>query len=362
MSEIATPQPYFSLHLSDENREGLFNPLLPDFERFSTKNGTEKFVDQRFVAGFAYLNEENTVEYIPGNIPLVIAVPHGGYLLNECEDGSKKEFQSLPIRSSGCHEQDIFTQELSRQILLAFGKNNQDGNPLIPHMIICRAHRSQVDMNRDRENASDNEMGRKAWDDYQHCILRSKYQIIKSQSLFEKKEISPSCGLFLDLHGQSHDPRHQIGYVLRGDLLKTKSDEELDSDSSIVEGSSIFGVLLNREKKLSKALRGQESLGGLLESEGFQSVPSPASPHSGDVLYFNGGYCTFFHGSSLVSLQKKKEAKDELTKMNTTIGTLFSAIQIESGYLGVRDSHKNRVKFAKSLVKVLSKWMKLYLE
>ncbi len=44
-------------------------------------------------------------------------------------------------------------------------------------------------------------------------------------------------------------------------------------------------------------IRGEKSLGGLMEIRGYRSVPSPKHPHPGDGNYFNGGYTTETHGS-----------------------------------------------------------------
>ncbi|PRP87744.1 N-formylglutamate amidohydrolase [Planoprotostelium fungivorum] len=287
LQKDVVPTAYFQLEQSVADG---YNPtidnalLLPDEDQLMTFSVTNDVT---------YTDENETIEWIYGDLPLVIAVPHGGYLLSQSQEG-KKPFQ-VPTRASGCHEQKEFGGT--------------------PHLILCRLHRSQVDMNRGEMDASDT-----------------------------SEENDRSVGLFLDLHGQSHDPRHQIGYIIRGVIYNEKTDDEIDVDDHLTNTCSIRGSLNN--KTLSAALRGQKSLGSLLEDNGYSSVPSPAHPSPGTVPYFNGGYCTATYGSSTTNKQERSR---------------MSSIQIESSYLGVRDSEDNRRKFAESLAVVMKSWMIEYI-
>ena len=71
---------------------------------------------QTYIPGNTYFDNTAYVEYIAGNLPIVISVPHGGYL----------EPVSIPDRNcTGCvYVRDSYTQELARLIKDAFIENN----------------------------------------------------------------------------------------------------------------------------------------------------------------------------------------------------------------------------------------------
>jgi hypothetical protein len=79
-------------------------------------------------------------------------------------------------------------------------------------------------------------------------------------------------------------------------------------------------------------------LGGLLESAGYPSVPSPTSLNPVEEPYFRGGYNTARYRSS-------------------GLGEGFFALQIECPRPGVRDTPENRLRFAETLAAVLEQWM-----
>jgi hypothetical protein len=92
-------------------------------------------------------------------------------------------------------------------------------------------------------------------------------------------------------------------------------------------------MLVRTNRSVSLALRGPQSLGTLLASRGYPSVPSESDPAPNGAPYFNGGFNTVTHGSIVA-------------------GTT-SAIQIEANYTGVRDSAANRRRFAEAILGAL---------
>jgi hypothetical protein len=90
-----------------------------------------------------YESRGGYAEYIVGNLPIVISVPHGGYL---------RPLQ-IPERlgKDVCSTSDIFTQELGRAILQQFYERLHGR---IPHMIINRLDRSRLDANRPIDEAA----------------------------------------------------------------------------------------------------------------------------------------------------------------------------------------------------------------
>ena len=146
-------------------------------------------------------------------------------------------------------------------------------------------------------------------------------------------------GLYLDLHGHGHEvQRLELGYLLSSGDLELP-DAELDS-LPIVERSSIRDLAARSDTGFVGLVRGTASMGGLLSSLGYRSVPSPADPDPGGAPYFSGGYDTRRHGS-----------RD---------GGSVSGIQVEMNYTGVRDSEVNRGAFAQALTLALESYLLLH--
>ena len=102
---------------------------------------------------------DNHTEFVVGDdaSPIIITAPHGGY------DAPS----NIPDRTVGVTDQDLATQELSRDIADAI--KEQTG--LRPHLIICKLHRKKMDGNRPSgEAAQNNAHALKAWEDY-HCFI-----------------------------------------------------------------------------------------------------------------------------------------------------------------------------------------------
>jgi len=75
------------------------------------------------------------IEYIPGNLPIIFSSAHGGYLKPE----------AVKTRRYGSSATDIYTQEMTRQIMEYI--YNETGG--YPHVIINLLHRKKLDGNRD---------------------------------------------------------------------------------------------------------------------------------------------------------------------------------------------------------------------
>ncbi len=231
---------------------------------------------QDFVPGQSYLDSTSYVEYIAGNLPIVISTPHGGYL----------EPKEIPDRSFGVFARDVYTQEVARGVYEAFFEETG----CYPHVIINLLHRKKFDANREIVEAADgNPTVEAAWFNYHNFIQISK----------DKIEENFNRGLFLDIHGQNHPiPRIEFGYTIWGSQLR-QSDETLNGTDQI-EQSSIRTLVEDNLASLTHAelLRGSKSFGTLMEEKGYPSVPSINDPFpmDGDD-YFSGGYNTVRHGS-----------------------------------------------------------------
>lgn len=271
----------------------------------------------QFDIGVPFIDATGYVEYIPGNLPVIVSVPHGGDLLPA----------DIPDRD--CNNfvcaRDQFTQELARSVLAAF----EEETGCYPHMVINLLHRSKFDANRQINEAADgNSTVELSWMNYHSFIDSAKSQVIEDHGR----------GLFLDLHGHGHEiQRIELGYRLSKSELQL-SDAELDS-LFYIEQSSIQTLVDDNLSMLSHAqlLRGDHSFGTLLGNKDFPTVPSTQDkfPDTNEA-YFSGGYNTGRHGSE--------------------DGGLIDAIQIECNQ-DIRFDSGMREVFAHSLVQVIREYI-----
>ena len=88
-------------------------------------------------------------------------------------------------------------------------------------------------------------------------------------------------------------------------------------------------------------LRGSNSLGSLLDSLGYKSVPSINDPSTNGTHYYSGGYNTLTHGSAID-------------------GSPISSIQLELPKPGIRENSLQRKNYSESLVMTLIKYFKVH--
>ena len=259
--------------------------------------------------GQTYQGKEGYVDYLPGNIPLVLTAPHGGSL----------EPLHMPNRGYGATAQEWNTLELSMAIREAvFARTGG-----YPHVIISNLHRRKLDPNREIvEAAQGNPDAERAWWEFQ--VFADEAGELVTDVFGE--------GLHLDLHGHAHDiNRVEIGYLLSRDDLAL-SDNAL-SGASYVNKSSIRSLATKAVNDLAGLVRGPQSLGALMEAGAAPAVPSLNQPDPGQDAYFTGGYNTVRHGS-----------RD---------GGTIDAIQLEHHFPGLRDEASNRARYAEALAEIL---------
>lgn len=276
---------------------------------FSFKDGYSQFYP-----GIPILGGSGFVEYTPGNLPVIISVPHDGHL----------EPSYIPDRNcNNCvYGNDLYTMELASSIYQAFYKQNG----CYPYLIKNLLKRKKFDANRGIEDAADgNSRVEQAWYDYHNFIETAKAEI----------EENYGRGLFLDLHGHGHSvQRIELGYLITKNQLQL-TDSDLDTQNYI-NRSSIKTLVGDNLLSFSHAelLRGKYSMGAMLERFNVLSVPSPQNPFpTGNEEYFNGGYNTREHGS--------------------IIGGNIDAIQIEC-HQSIRFDENLREMFAKDLTIVVN--------
>jgi hypothetical protein len=279
-------------------------------------NCSTNYADPGLTPGESYYGKNSYIEYIPGNMPLIISVPHGGYI----------EPNDIEERDCGWNHSDTKCIELARAVKDSIFKLTGE----YPYIIINNLKRSKLDPNREEFEATCGDtVSLPYYYEYHKFIDSAKAMVTKH---FGK-------GLYIDLHGHNHKAeRLEIGYILNN-LDLEKSDLLLD-DTSFINKSSIRRLAHDTNMPFSKLIRGETSLGSLFENYGYPAVPSNRITNPGKEEFFQGGYDTDIHGSS-------------------TGGTI-DGIQVETNKKGIRDSMRNVNIFAGKFTTVLLEYLKLY--
>jgi hypothetical protein len=257
------------------------------------------------------------IEYVVGDLPLVLSAPHGGYLFPaEIED-----------RTWGTTGRDTNTQETARAISDAFAERFGGGRP---HIIICHLARIKLDANREKvEAAQGHRYSEWAWYEYHRFIDAAEAAV----------ESAYGRGFYIDLHGHGHPvARLELGYLLGGTNLE-QPDAVLDG-TYYVDKCSIRNLALTSPLTLSGLLRGPSSLGTYLESAGVPACPSTPQPDPGGEPFYSAGYNTERHGS-----------RD---------GGVVDGVQIELNYPGIRDTAANRQAFGRILAEVMEDYLAVH--
>lgn len=261
---------------------------------------------------FYYTNK--WVEVIPGDLPIVISVPHGGITrpLDIPKRACEVSGQGKMVTTA-----DRFTIATARAIRLAF-KEKYGKTPFI---VISNLARSQVDQNRRIELAAcGNPLAEQAWKDFHNAIDTALAIAV------EKFGYS----LYIDLHGHGHkNQRLELGYSLTAKQLTTAFGQE--GNGTLSEKTSLNNLLKkDKSKDLHTMLWGDHSFGTLLYDQGTLVTPSKQDPHpqKGEA-FFSGGYNSRRYTSA---------------KHPHVFGW-----QIECNYKGIRDTKDNRRAFAQHL-------------
>jgi hypothetical protein len=292
----------------------LFGPLSESYSQSQlSPSSSVETTPTTVSAGQSLFGKTGFIEYVVGNLPLAISVPHGGYL----------KPSTIPDRVLGtAGHQDTKTQELAREIIEIF--RAQTGR--IPHVIINRLHRDKLDANRELfDAAQDDPIATDAWNEFHNFIDTAEHRI---QQEFGR-------GLYIDLHGHRHEWQViELGYLLVSNQLKL-SDAELDA--SVQPATTSLGLSPNSPTTpLSQLVRGSHSFGAALEREGFATVPSPAHPDPGKEPYFSGGY--------------------DLEQHSSFSGKLMYGVQVETP-TSVREVAERQTAFARAFVASVNKFI-----
>ncbi len=213
------------------------------------------------------------VEYVEGNLPLVISSGHGGALRpNEISD-----------RTYGVTVQDGETQPLTRELVREIVRLTGR----MPHVVYSHLHRIKLDPNREIvEAAQGDPIAEQAWRDYERFLDIATARVTSQWGR----------GLYVDVHGHGHTlQRIEWGYALTASDLAL-ADPVL-GQQTYIDRSTIRNLANDPNVAFLEVLRGTTSFGGMLEGRGYPGVPSPAIPDPAGATYFSGGYNVQRHGS-----------------------------------------------------------------
>lgn len=262
------------------------------------------------IVGRSYFGTDRYVEYVAGDLPVVLTAPHGGRLQPE----------ALPKRTQGVVMMDANTQELAR----AFADELTRQAKGQAHLIVSHLHRSRLDPNREiKEAAQGNAAAERAWREF-HAAIEGALAAAVARHGF---------AFLIDLHGHAHPiARLELGYSLTAAQLN-RSDADFDR-AGLIARSTLRDLHARRGGSAAQLLRGPRSLGTLLAERGLRAVPGAAEPHPGANPFFSGGYIVHRHA-----------AAPETVKVD--------GLQIECPRPGVRDTGENRARFARIAAEAL---------
>jgi len=218
------------------------------------------------VPGQSYFSKNKYIEYIAGDIPIILVSPHGGELSPD----------SLPtIHSRG---NDRGSRETTLSLMDSI--NAQTGG-CKPHVIINHVHTSKLNMARSKDSAGINAAALEAWDVFHSFIDEAKAKVSQT---WQK-------GHYFEMHGNGRVAKwNEIGLGVSKEYLN-------HSDSAILTRLSKSTIKnMADSSNFIELVRGSTSLGGLLQGKGWKSTPSPVHPTPG-ANFFYAGWNTWKHGS-----------------------------------------------------------------
>ena len=224
----------------------------------------------QYVAGETYFGDNDYIEYRAGNLPIIIVAPHAGTLVPE----------ELPdIHDRGA---DNGTLETTRDL---WDTLYSQTNGCYPHIIFCHLHPSKLNAVDEIDSAAGTHpVARNAWEEFHEFIEIAKEQVT----------IDWGKGHYFEMHGNGHaEMWNEIGLGVSKVYLN-------DSDEAILSRlpySTVKNLCTEGGADFLEIIKGETSLGGLLQERGWKSVPSPTHPAPEDGGFFFAGWNTWLHGS-----------------------------------------------------------------
>lgn len=277
-------------------------------------------------------------EYQEGDSNIIIVSTHGGKLKpksitdrdagclidgkcvynHKCDQkkGVTKDFKRCSVKKH--------SDKFSRKISLQLADLLDDITGKRPHLILSNLHRIKMDASTSKERGSFSDFeSKRSWEQIHKFIKDAKVS-------FHGKR-----GLLIHVRGtRNEDGLNMIGYGLEAKDLRNKENQSWTN-------SSIQRLADLSNQPIKKFLFGETSLGGLLEEEGYPTMPSPEHDTPGEN-YLSGDYITDQYGSKK-SPDKKKE--DNIDAIQIAVHEKFTT------------NEKKLRNFVKVLARVIAKFV-----
>jgi len=287
--------------------------------------------------------ENKYVEYIQGDVNIIISTPHGGKV------GFKNS--DIPMRQPGCKDdegtcqfgekikgkecngknvcsirtgRDMYSSLIARSVYDKFVAITG----LKPSFVKSELHRRRLDPNREIEEAAQG-----------NAVAIEAYNAFHGSIEHAIKNFDGKPGFLLDFHGY-YDRKSQnstlLGYLIR--------PQDLNAGTFSKEDTSVRALVERTYLPVEEIIFGEEfSFGSLFVDSGYKALPSPRQHSPDGDKYFNGGYITQTYGS------REKGNVD--------------AIQLEfQSWIRSYASEDEQDKFCEELAKNIYKFYQLYYE
>ena len=279
---------------------------------------TIAFAQQKKNVTKIHFDKEKWVEYIEGNMPLVISVPHGG----------RVTIDTLPIRD--CKDAitgvDGGTIELAKAIQDYFKKTHN----VVPHIIISHIARKHVDQNREFENGAvcGYEKNEKPWHTFHNWV----------DSALNLATANGKRAMYIDLHGHGHkNQRLEIGYNITWGELNKILNGTFNNDQKY---HSIRNLLKQENGlELKEMLFGDNAFGTLLVNNGIASTPSKQDlvPQKGEAFFSGGDNTRRFTGQKYpnvfgLQIECDRTARSETKRYDTAKSIAEAIVQYMDMY------------------------------
>ncbi len=269
--------------------------------------------DYNYIPGQSYFGNNNWIEYIAGDLPIIISAPHGGELTPE----------EVPIYNDGL-AQDGGSQDYARATAQALYE--QTGKH--PHLIINHLMRNRLNLNRAQEDDNfNNPLAMQAWNEFHSFVSQAKAWV------------SQVCGkgAYFDFHTNGHEHGYnELGFLLSRDELNLEQAQL----NLLAVDSSIKNLASDSPQPFWDILYGPYSLGNIMHDQyELLTIPNARDlPFAHD--YFTGGFNTQTHGS-----------RD---------GGEVDGIQIESHWRYVNNGESTRLDYSQKLARSIKAYIQYW--
>lgn len=249
------------------------------------------FPDTKHFPEFEY------IKYKTGNHRIVLSAPHGGNI----------KPWNIPRRKSGSLVRDTFTKEIVKKLAYRITPH--------PYIIYSELHRSRIDLNRDKEEATEgNPKMEQMWESWN---TTTQNLINDSVSRFGRT-------LYIDFHSHNNSDEFHLGYGI------TKEEYIDIRDGRIIDAITTLRYLYRPERDM---LFGYGSIKDGLERYGY-SVHTPRESEQ----YFNGGRNSrVFYGKNVGTIQLEIPVSMARQNMNRLVLALeFSIMNFVSTFVESR--------------------------